>query len=153
MPKRHTPSPAVARAREQGFTLIELMVVVVILSVLAVMILPNIWDEPDKARQAAGATQIENIAMALEMFRLDNGFYPSTEQGLEALVREPTTGREVPDYPDNGYMKKIPEDPWGNEYIYLSPGEHGPFDIMSYGADGREGGEGADADIVSWELQ
>ena len=137
----------------RGFTLIELMVVIVILGILAGLIVPRLTDKPEKARVVKAKMQIENISMALKEFKLDNGFYPSTEQGLKALVEEPTIGRTPRNYPDKGYMSQIPEDPWGNEYVYISPGEHEEFDLMSLGADGEEGGEGFDADIKSWEIQ
>jgi len=141
------------RERPKGFTLIELMVVIVILGILAGLIVPRLTDKPDKARVVKAKMQIENLAMALKQFKLDNGFYPSTEQGLKALVKEPSIGKDPRNYPERGYMSQIPEDPWGNEYVYIAPGEHDEFDLLSLGADGEEGGEGFDADIKSWEIQ
>jgi len=136
-----------------GFTLIEIMVVIVILGILAGLIVPRLTDKPEKARVVKAELQIESLITALKEFKLDNGFYPTTEQGLQALVSKPSIGRTPRNYPPDGYLSKIPKDPWGNEYIYISPGEHGDFDLMSLGADGEEGGEGFDADITSWELE
>jgi general secretion pathway protein G len=141
------------RQHRSGFTLIEIMVVIVILGILAGLIVPRLTDKPDKARVVKAKMQIENISMALKEFKLDNGFFPSTEQGLKALVRKPSIGRTPKSYPEDGYMSHIPKDPWGNEYVYISPGEHGDFDLISLGADGEEGGEGYDADIKSWKLE
>lgn len=141
------------RSGQKGFTLIEIMIVIVILGILAGLIVPRIMSEPDKARVVKAKLQIQNLAMALKKFKMDNGFYPSTEQGLEALVKKPVIGRIPNNYPEKGYLSKIPKDPWGNDYIYISPGEHADFEIISYGADGKEGGEGFDADIKSYELE
>ncbi|MCX7793124.1 MAG: type II secretion system major pseudopilin GspG [Thermodesulfovibrionales bacterium] len=139
----------------EGFTLIEVLVVIFILSILAAIVAPKIIGRTDDARIAEAKLQIKNFETALKLFKLDNGFYPSTEQGLEALITKPTTGRIPPNYREGGYLeqKKIPLDPWGNPYIYLSPGIHGDYDIISYGADGKEGGEGKDADITNWNIQ
>ncbi|MCF8037761.1 MAG: type II secretion system major pseudopilin GspG [Desulfohalobiaceae bacterium] len=139
--------------REKGFTLIELMVVIVILGVLAGLIVPRLTDKPERARVVKAKMQIENISMALKQFKLDNGFYPSTEQGLQALVSKPSGGQELKYYPEKGYISQIPKDPWGNEYIYIYPGEHEDFDLLSLGADGKEGGDGFDEDIGNWEIQ
>jgi general secretion pathway protein G len=109
-------------------------------------------DEPEKARRVSAATQIRSFEEALGIFKLDNGFYPSTEQGLEALVVKPTIGRIPSRYKEGGYIKKIPLDPWGEAYLYLSPGAHGDFDLFSYGPDGESGGEGENADIANWNL-
>jgi len=141
------------RHGEQGFTLIELMVVIVILGILAGLIVPRIMDQPDQARQVKAKMQMESVSTALRQFRLDNGFYPSTEQGLQALVQKPSVGREPRNYPSGGYLPKLPKDPWGGDFIYISPGQHGDFDIISLGGDGKEGGEGGDADIRNWEIQ
>ena len=141
------------RERPKGFTLIELMVVIVILGILAGLIVPRLTDKPERARVVKAQMQIENLSMALKQFKLDNGYYPSTEQGLKALVEKPSIGKTPRNYPERGYMSQIPEDPWGNDYVYISPGEHDEFDLLSLGADGEEGGEGFDADIKSWEIQ
>lgn len=138
------------RMGQAGFTLIEIMVVVVILGILASLVVPKLMDRPEQARRTQAEVQIKGIEDALELFKLDNGFYPSSEQGLSALVTAPTTGRQVRSYREGGYVKKLPQDPWGNPYVYLCPGIHGPFDLVSYGADGAPGGEGKDADVVNW---
>ena len=136
-----------------GFTLIELMVVMAILGILVGLVAPRIMDKPAEARRVKAKMQIQELSSALKEFKIDNGFYPSTEQGLQALVEEPAVGRTPRNYPSDGYMDKIPKDPWDNEYVYISPGQHGDFDIISYGADGEEGGEGNNADIKSWEIE
>jgi len=138
-----------------GFTLIEVLVVIFILSILAALVAPKIIGRTDDARIAEAKLQIKNFETALKLFKLDNGFYPSTEQGLEALIEKPTIGRIPQNYREGGYLeqKKIPLDPWGNSYIYLCPGTHGEYDIISYGADGKEGGEGKDADITNWNIK
>jgi general secretion pathway protein G len=140
------------KAGQRGFTLIEIMVVVVILGILAGIVVPRLLDEPEKARRTSAATQIRSFEEALSMFKLENGFYPSTEQGLQALVEKPTSGRIPSRYKAGGYMKKIPLDPWGQKYLYLAPGAHGDFDLLSYGPDGESGGEGENADIANWNL-
>jgi general secretion pathway protein G len=139
----------------QGFTLLEIIVVVFILSLLAAIVAPKIIGRTDDARIAEAKIQIKNFETALKLFKLDNAFYPSTEQGLAALVEKPATGQIPEKYREGGYLeqKKIPADPWGNPYIYISPGIYGDFDLMSYGADGKEGGEGKNADIKSWDMQ
>ena len=134
----------------KGFTLIEIMVVVVILGILSALIVPNIIGRPDEARATAARSEIQQIATALEMYRLDNGFYPSTDQGLEALVSEPSGFPEPPKWNEDGYLNKVPEDPWGKEYRYVS--EQRDMDVYSFGADRQEGGEGVDADIKLSEL-
>jgi len=139
--------------RTAGFTLIELMVVIVILGILGGLVVPRITEKPEEARRVKAELQIQEISSALKEFKIDNGFYPSTEQGLQALVEKPAVGQTPRNYPTDGYMDKIPKDPWGNEYIYISPGEHGDFDIISYGADGEEGGQGNNADVNSWEIE
>lgn len=135
----------------RGFTLLELMIVIVILGILAAIVVPQFMSEPHKARVVQARMQIENLSTALKRYYLDNGSYPTTEQGLQALVEKPSLGRAAKNYPKEGYMPKVPKDPWGNEYIYISPGLHGPFDLSSYGADGEEGGEEDNEDIRNWE--
>ena len=138
---------------QRGFTLIEIMVVVIILGILAGIVVPRLLDEPDEARRTKAQVQIRSFEEALAMFKLHNGFFPSTEQGLQALVRKPETGRIPNNYRDGGYIRQIPLDPWGNPYVYLSPGVHGEYDLISYGADGEPGGEGRNADIENWNIQ
>ncbi|HEB70446.1 MAG TPA: type II secretion system protein GspG [Desulfobulbus sp.] len=140
---------------QQGFTLIELMVVMVILGILATMIVPRIMDRPEEARRTKAAIDIQSLEQALKLYKLDNGQYPTTEQGLQALVEPPSTGRLARKWRKGGYLDKgkVPKDPWGNDFIYISPGIHSDFDLMSYGPDGEAGGEGADADINNWELE
>jgi general secretion pathway protein G len=143
-----------SRSTQGGFTLIELMVVVVILGILAALIVPRIMDRPDQARQVQAQIQIENFSTALKLYKADNKIYPTTEQGLAALVTAPAGQTSLKNYPKNGYLEKksVPKDPWGNNYIYLCPGIHDDFDIASYGADGVPGGEDANKDISSWEV-
>jgi len=136
-----------------GFTLIEIMVVIIILGILVGLIVPRLMEKPEKARVVKAQMQIESISAALKEYKLDSGDYPTTEQGLEALVEKPSIGKIPKKYPDKGYLPKIPKDPWGNDYVYISPGEHGDFDLISYGADGEEGGEGKNADVQSWEIE
>ena len=133
----------------RGFTLIELMVVLVIMGILAALIVPNIIGRTDEARVTAAKTDIGTIMQALKLYKLDNGIYPTQQQGLAALVVKPTT----PPIPGNWkpYLEKLPSDPWGRPYQYLNPGIHGSVDVLSFGADGKPGGEGADADIGSWQ--
>ncbi len=138
---------------QRGFTLIEIMVVVVILGILAAIVVPRLLDEPEKARRISAATQIRSFEEALGIFKLENGFYPSTEQGLQALVTKPTVGRIPPRYKSGGYIRKIPQDPWGQPYLYLYPGVHGELDLFSYGPDGETGGEGENEDVANWNLE
>ncbi len=142
--------PIAARARRAaGFTLIELTVVLVITGVLAALIVPNVLDRTDDARATAARTDVHNIMQALKLYKLDNQRYPTPEQGLAALVQRPST----PPVPGNWkpYLEKLPSDPWGQPYQYLNPGIKGEVDVMSFGADGKSGGEGKDADIGSWQ--
>ncbi|MEF9999381.1 MAG: type II secretion system major pseudopilin GspG [Comamonas sp.] len=144
-----TPARPLRQAVQRGFTLIELMVVLVIIGVLGALIVPNLLDRADDARRTAARTDITNIMQALKLYRLDNQRYPTTEQGLQALVARPTAGPQ----PNNWkpYVEKLPNDPWGNPYQYLNPGIKGEVDVMSLGANGQPGGEGNDADIGSWQ--
>jgi general secretion pathway protein G len=136
-----------------GFTLIEIMVVIIILGILVGLIVPRFMEKPEKARRVKAQLQIESISTALKEYKLDTGDYPTTEQGLQALVEKPAIGKIPKKYPEKGYLSKIPKDPWENDYIYISPGEHGDFDLISYGADGEEGGEDKNADVQSWEIE
>ncbi len=138
---------------QSGFTLIEIMVVVVILGVLAAIVVPNIMSRPDQAKVTVANADVKAIASSLEMYRLDNGFYPSTDQGLEALVREPSGNPEPRNWNPDGYLKKLPQDPWGNAYQYEQPGTKNitSYDLYSLGADGRVGGDGFNADIGNWD--
>ncbi|MFO8163503.1 MAG: type II secretion system major pseudopilin GspG [Thermodesulfobacteriota bacterium] len=140
---------------QNGFTLIEIMVVMVILGILAGLIIPRIMGRPEEARRTKARIQIESIETALKLYKLDNGSYPTTEQGLQALVEAPSTGQLAKGWREGGYLEKgkVPKDPWDNEYVYLCPGIHGDFDLLSYGADGENGGEGKDRDINNWELE
>lgn len=144
------------RPREAGFTLIELMIVIVILGLLAAIVMPRIVGETDKARYGTARAQMRVLEDALKRYKLDHGVYPTTEQGLDALVMQPSTGNIPERWPEGGYLdrQEIPLDPWGSPYIYLSPGVYSPdFDLISLAADGLEGGEGFDADIESWRTQ
>jgi general secretion pathway protein G len=145
---RHTTS----RARDAGFTLIELMVVVAILGILAALIVPKIMSRPDEARVVAARQDISTLAQALKLYRLDNKRYPTTEQGLQALAVKPTLAPIPDNWKGGGYVEKLPLDPWGKPYQYLNPGLHGEIDIFSYGADGAPGGDGVDADVGNWSL-
>ncbi|WP_284308597.1 MULTISPECIES: type II secretion system major pseudopilin GspG [Hydrogenophaga] len=134
---------------QRGFTLIELMVVLVIIGVLAALIVPNVLDRADDARVTAARTDVNNIVQALKLYRLDNQRYPTGEQGLAALVNRPTTQPAPANW--RRYLDKLPADPWGNPYQYINPGVHGDVDVLSLGADGQPGGEGVNADIGSWQ--
>lgn len=140
---------------QQGFTLIELLVVIIIIGILAGYVGPKIMGHPEEARRTKAALQIEGIETGLKMYKLDNGMYPSTEQGLQALVDPPSTGKLPRKWRDGGYLesRKVPKDPWGNDFAYLSPGLNGDFDLSSYGADGEPGGTEEGADINNWELE
>ncbi|MDR9826371.1 type II secretion system major pseudopilin GspG [Vibrio sp. FNV 38] len=138
--------------KQSGFTLLEVMVVVVILGILASFVVPNLLGNKEKADQQKAVTDIVALENALDMYKLDNSVYPTTDQGLEALVTKPNNP-EPRNYRDNGYIRRLPNDPWGNEYQYLSPGDNGMIDIFTLGADGQEGGEGVAADIGNWNLQ
>ncbi len=141
---------------QRGFSLIELMIVVVILGLLATLLVPRIMDRPEEARVSKAMMDIRTLESALRLYRLDNGAYPTTEQGLAALIRTPETGPAPRNYRTGGYLEgsSVPKDPWGNEYRYRSPGEQQrDYEIISLGADGKEGGAGFDQDLKSWELE
>jgi general secretion pathway protein G len=139
----------------RGFTLIELMVVIIILGILAMWVAPKIMSRPEEAKQVKARLDIQNLETALKLYKLDNGSYPSTEQGLQALVEMPESGTIPKKWKKGGYLEKgrVPKDPWGNDFVYLSPGLKGDFDIISYGADGVPGGEDEYKDINNWELE
>jgi len=139
--------------KQQGFTLIEVMVVVVILGILAAVVVPRIMDNPDKARITKAKQDIRAMESALNLYRLDNFIYPTTDQGLEALVTAPGDIADSGNYKQGGYIRKLPKDPWGSPYLYLSPGQHGELDIYSLGADGAPGGTGISADIGNWNIE
>ena len=141
---------------QKGFTLIEIMVVVVILGILATIVLTNVMGREDEARINAAKTQIRALEGGLDGYKLDNGFYPSTDQGLLALIKKPDVGRIPNKWKEGGYLKpaRIPKDPWGKDYLYFSPGNEGrEYEIISYGADSEQGGEGKNADIESWNME
>ncbi len=140
---------------KRGFTLIEIMVVIVILALLAALVGPKLMGRADDAKITDARVQIKNIETALKLYKLDNGNYPSTEQGLVSLVAKPTVGVIPKNYKEGGYLesRKVPKDPWGADYLYISPGEHGDYDLFSYGADSVKGGDGKNADITSWDTK
>lgn len=138
------------KTRHSGFTLIEVMIVIVILGVLAALIVPKVMGRPDEARVIAAKQDIATIMQSLKLYKLDNRRYPSTEQGLVALVQKPSLAPLPENWNPGGYLDKLPKDPWGKPYVYLSPGLNGEIDVMSYGADGQAGGQGVDADIGNW---
>lgn len=140
---------------QRGFTLIEIMVVIVILALLAALVGPRLLGRTDDAKMTDAKVQIRNLETALKLYKLDNGIYPTTEQGLQALVSKPTVGTIPKNYKPEGYLesRQLPTDPWGNPFVYLSPGEHGDYDLCSLGSDGVKGGEGKGADICSWNIQ
>lgn len=138
--------------RQQGFTLLEVMVVLVIIGLLVAIVAPNVLDNQDKAMVQKARADLSSLEQALEMYRLDNFTYPSTEQGLNALVTKPSIAPEPRNYREGGYIRRLPTDPWGNAYQYRFPGEKGRVDVFSFGADGRIGGEGLNADIGNWDL-
>lgn len=158
--KERNPTGTVERRKNpvmntQGFTLIEIMVVVVILGILAGLIVPRIMDKPEEAKMTKARIQIKALEQALKFYKLDNGSYPTTEQGLQALVEPPAVGSLAKRWKEGGYLEKgkVPQDPWYNEFIYISPGLHSDFDLMSYGSDGEPGGEGTGEDINNWEIE
>jgi len=134
-----------------GFTLMEVLVVVAILAILAAIVVPRVMDRPDEARRVAAKADIGAIVQSLKLYRLDNGFYPSTDQGLAALVQRPTANPVPPNWKQGGYLERLPKDPWGGDYQYLNPGVRGEIDVFSLGADRARGGEGNNADIGNWD--
>jgi len=152
---KETSSKRTHRGRPaDGFTLLEILIVITILGILASIVAVKIMDRPGEARIMKARMDIQTLESALKLFKIDNAFYPSTDQGLRALVEQPSIGRIPNRWREGGYLEKriLPKDPWGNDYLYLSPGIHNPdFDIWTYGADGMEGGQGEDADITNWE--
>lgn len=152
--KKRSAVRAVSRvlAAERGFTFIEIMVVVAILAILAALVVPRIMGRTDDAKRTAAKVQIRNIEGALQLYKLDNGVYPSSEQGLKALVEKPSVGVIPKKWKVGGYLPKLPEDSWGNPYKYTSPSPKGDYEIMSLGTDGEVGGEGVNADITNWNL-
>lgn len=141
-----------AQMAQRGFTLIEIMVVVVIMGILAALVVPKLMGRTDDARIIAARQDIATIMQGLKLYRLDNQRYPTTEQGLQALITKPISGPDANGWKTGGYLDKLPKDPWGGPYQYLSPGIKGEIDVFSLGADGQVGGVGNDADIGSWEL-
>jgi len=138
------------RRKREGFTLVEMMVVIVILGLLATVVAINVLPSQDKAMKEKARADVAVLEQALESYKLDLFAFPSTEQGLQALVEPPAALSQVERYREGGYIRRLPKDPWGNAYQYRSPGAHGVIDVFSFGADGREGGEGKDADIGNW---
>lgn len=139
--------------RQKGFTLIEIMVVVVIIGLLATLVLPRVLGRQEQAQIEKARADIQALSSALKLYKLDNFNYPSTQQGLEALVSRPGGDPPAKNWQDGGYIEQLPDDPWGNDYQYLSPGQHGAFDLWSYGSDGKPGGEDAATDIGNWKKE
>ncbi|MFT6551940.1 MAG: general secretion pathway protein G [Zhongshania marina] len=144
-------APAWQAKKQSGFSLLEIMVVIVIMGLLVAVVAPNVLQNQDRAMVEKARADISVLEQALDMYKLDNHVYPTTDQGLQALVKRPDTGPTPKNYRSNGYIKRLPEDPWGNPYVFIQPGEHGAFDLYSTGADGEEGGEELASDIVNWQ--
>ncbi|HBI70982.1 type II secretion system major pseudopilin GspG [Massilia sp. YIM B02769] len=142
---------AVGRRFARGFTLVEIMVVVVIIGILGALVLPKVLGRTGESRVVAAKTDIATLMQALKLYKLDNQRYPTTEQGLQALTTKPTSGPSANGWKEGGYVERLPKDPWGNPYQYLQPGLHGEIDVFSFGGDGQAGGEGEDADVGSWQ--
>lgn len=137
--------------RQSAFTLIEILVVVAILGILAAIIVPRVMDRPDEAKRVAAKADVAAIVQALKLYRLDNGFYPATDQGLAALVQKPASAPVPNNWKQGGYLERLPKDPWGSDYQYLYPGVKGEIDVFSLGADRTRGGDGSGADIGNWD--
>ncbi|MFD1382175.1 type II secretion system major pseudopilin GspG [Rhodanobacter aciditrophus] len=152
MTSKGTRNMSRQKQKKSGFTLLELMVVLVILGALIGLVAPNLLGRSDDAKVSVAKTQIRNVMSALSLYKLDNGTFPSTSQGLQALVTKPTGYPEAKNWKSGGYMPKLPLDPWGNEFLYVSPGSAGDYDLLSLGSDGREGGEGDAADLSPSDL-
>ena len=145
------PKSAPKKGGDAGFTLIEIMVVIAIIGILATLIVPKIMGRPDEARATAAKHDVGTLVQAFKLYRLDIGRYPTTEQGIRALVEKPTSEPVPQNWKAGGYLDSIPKDPWGNPYQYANPGTHGEIDVYSYGSDGKPGGTGNDADIGNWQ--
>lgn len=137
--------------RQSAFTLIEILVVVAILGILAAIIVPRVMDRPDEAKRVAAKADVAAVVQALKLYRLDNGFYPATDQGLAALVQKPASAPVPGNWKQGGYLERLPKDPWGSDYQYLNPGVKGEIDVFSLGADRARGGDGSGADIGNWD--
>jgi general secretion pathway protein G len=144
-------TPCRTPKRQSAFTLIEILVVVAILAILAAIVVPRVMDRPDEARKVAAKADVAAIVQALKLYRLDNGFYPATDQGLAALVQKPASSPVPGNWKQGGYLERLPKDPWGGDYQYLSPGVKSEIDVFSLGADRTRGGEGSGADIGNWD--